>query len=536
MPKKRKAQAKGGKWVASKKADHDDDDDGNRDDKEGSGDDGQGAQDGEMRSLMGVVKVFCSTTRPSSKMPWQVETQRSYTGSGCLLSGRRILTNAHVVSFGTTITLLKHGNPKRFLCRIVSFGHEYDLALLQVVEDADEFWEGVVPLKLGDLPPLNSVVLILGYPTNVDSVSVTEGVISRVMADAYSQSSEVLLKLQVDAAINPGNSGGPALVNGKLIGIVAEVQKDSQNIGFAIPAEVVQHFLQQVKKAKVVTPDQHYPGICTLGINWSNCDNPSQRAFYKLDKKEHGIVVVGVLPLSDCKGILMPEDVLMAIDDAPLADDGTIELRKSGERVRWTHAVSRKFAHDKVTLLVKRGGKTVSLVATLSGVSARFAIGKQVSRPPYVVFGGLVFLECSSHYLEDEFAGEDDTIDFNTMPLNLQVAWYRTEKKTHDQQIVILSQILCDSLCLGYTNFKNRVVEKVNGTAVNNLQHLSTLLSLGDAGDRSAKDEKQAALPPFITIELDQGQKIVLDAKKTLLAQPEIIKRNNIHPPFSLCS
>ncbi len=44
-----------------------------------------------------------------------------------------------------------------------------------------------------------------------DNLSVTKGVVSRVVMSTYSHSLECLLTLQIDAATNPGNSGGPAI-------------------------------------------------------------------------------------------------------------------------------------------------------------------------------------------------------------------------------------------------------------------------------------------------------------------------------------
>ncbi|MCY0725815.1 hypothetical protein OVW19_29165, partial [Klebsiella pneumoniae] len=45
-----------------------------------------------------VVKIFTVTKKPNYYQPWDFGYQKSSGGSGCIISGKRILTNAHVVS------------------------------------------------------------------------------------------------------------------------------------------------------------------------------------------------------------------------------------------------------------------------------------------------------------------------------------------------------------------------------------------------------------------------------------------------------
>jgi S1-C subfamily serine protease len=504
---------------SQKKSRHD-----RKEEDEGGDDEGDDGGDWLVDCLKGVVKVFCTTTKPNYCMPWQMEAQRTCSGTGCLLSGRRILTNAHVAEYGTTLMLLKHGDPKRYLARVFAFGHEYDLALLEVVEDADEFWQDVVPLVLGELPALNSNVLMLGYPTmDVDSVSVTEGVLSRVMMDVYSHSTHELLRLQVSAALNHGNSGGPAIVDGKLIGVASEVLEDTQNIGYAIPASVVEHFLTQIKTAKVKSVEDPYPSICDLGIGWMTCENPSLRSFYKLNKQDHGVVICKILPLSVCNNILLVDDVVTAIDGCAVADDGTIELRKSGERVKLTYAASRKFSGDTCRFTVKRNGASTELSVKLSAEPTKFTLHRITDRPQYYVWSGLVFLQCSNKYLEEEFPAADHYVNFERMPLNLQTRWCRDDKKYADQDVVVLSQVLADELCIGYLQYKNRIVEKINGLEIRNLNQLATLLNKLDPKTQ-----------PFVSVQLDGSRTIVLETARALKAHPNILARNNIYPPARL--
>ncbi len=133
---------------------------------------------GNKLAMSSVVKVFVVKTKVSYKMPWQKKAPKNSTGSGFTISGRRILTNAHVVEDATSImydphnlcirsppprncsppdlSLLlslrvrRHGNPKRFVAKVLCVGHQCDIALLQVDDDA--FWKGTVLLFCSALP------------------------------------------------------------------------------------------------------------------------------------------------------------------------------------------------------------------------------------------------------------------------------------------------------------------------------------------------------------------------------------------------
>ena len=46
--------------------------------------------------------------------------------------------------------------------------------------------------------------MVVGYPQGGDSLSITKGIVSRVVMTRYAHSSNKLLGIQIDAAINPG--------------------------------------------------------------------------------------------------------------------------------------------------------------------------------------------------------------------------------------------------------------------------------------------------------------------------------------------
>ncbi|MBN1550252.1 PDZ domain-containing protein, partial [bacterium] len=87
----------------------------------------------------------------------------------------------------------------------------------------------------------------------------TVGVVSAKSRSAVMPYSELPYQdfIQTDASINPGNSGGPLLnISGELVGInsvIATRTGQSAGIGFAIPINLIQPFIAQLKEKGSVT-------------------------------------------------------------------------------------------------------------------------------------------------------------------------------------------------------------------------------------------------------------------------------------------
>ncbi len=166
------------------------------------------AQSAESSSKQFKTPLLKSTTQaaPDYFTPWRLLTPRQSSGSGSVIAGNRILTNAHVVANASYVQAQKHNDPKRYLARVVFVSHDADLALITV--DEEGFFNDLEPLALGELPEPQREVSVFGYPMGGKSLSITKGILSRVEQQIYAHAGAYLLAGQIDAAINPGNSGG----------------------------------------------------------------------------------------------------------------------------------------------------------------------------------------------------------------------------------------------------------------------------------------------------------------------------------------
>ena len=108
----------------------------------------------------------------------------------------------------------------RVEAKVAAIGPGIDLAVLTIDPAEAEFFAKRPPLpRAGGLPEVSARVVVKGFPVGGTSLSTTQGIVSRIDY-AYYDTGSTGLRIQVDAAINPGNSGGPALVDGKMAGLV----------------------------------------------------------------------------------------------------------------------------------------------------------------------------------------------------------------------------------------------------------------------------------------------------------------------------
>eukprot|EP00899_Mesostigma_viride_P020103 jgi/Mesvir1/28094/Mv04681-RA.2 len=376
-----------------------------------------------------VIKIFCTHSEPNYSLPWQRKRQYASTGSGFMISGRMLLTNAHCVDHHTQVKVKKRGDDTKFVAKVLALGTECDLALL-TVED-DEFWKDASELQFGSLPCLQDAVLVVGYPVGGDTISVTSGVVSRIEVMPYAHGSSELLGIQIDAAINPGNSGGPAFNSkGECVGIAFQSlrSEDTENIGYVIPTPVINHFLTDYIK------NGRYTGFPILGIEWQKSENPALRACVGMSSPSlKGVMVRRVEPTSDAYHKLQKSDIILKFDGTPIANDGTVAFR-TGERISFCYLVSQKYTNETAHLEVLRDGQHISLDVTLSVPERLVPTRCAKDMPSYLVVGGLVFTACCEPYLREEY-GEDYMFD-SPVSLHILVQLFLSPQWGHDKKPV----------------------------------------------------------------------------------------------------
>jgi len=439
-----------------------------------------------------IVKIYAIQTSPDYYSPWSMRTPISVTGSGCVIKdkkGKKILTNAHVVSDQTFIQVRGYGDSKRFQAKVINVSHAADLALLTVNDP--EFWKDVEPLEFDSLPAPQQEVLVYGFPMGGDSLSITKGTVSRVEQQSYTHSSMNLLAIQIDAAVNPGNSGGPAMVGDKIVGVVMQEISGASNLGYLIPVTVIRHFLTDLE-------DGHYDGIPSLGIDIQNMDSPAMKQKYQVSDKRNGALITGVVPGSPADGQMQAGDVLLAVDGHPVADDCAVEFRPN-ERTFLIYVTQLHQIGESLNVDILRGGKKISRVIPLTRPNEkdRLIPLEQFDRlPSYYVYGGLVFSPLTADLL---MAWGDNWI--NTAPKEMLALLADNRQAKNINQVVVLMRVLPADVNEGYHEVSSLIVSEVNGENIRNLEDLIRVIEEKTSGQ-------------FVTFKNAHGSELVLDRDK----------------------
>lgn len=287
----------------------------------------------------------------SQPQPGRRETIKHDIGTGFVVDGGLIVTNKHVVSGNGKYKVITKDD-KELQVKKIFRDPTNDLAILEV-----DGASNLKPLELGDSDQLKvgQFAIAIGTALGEFRHTVTTGVVSGLgrgiqAGDPYGGSFEELDNvIQTDAAINPGNSGGPLLNSaGQAIGVNVAVAGGAQNIGFAIPINVLKKSLENFNKTGKFER-------AFLGVQYRMI--PQQTAL--LNDVPEGAYVVQVVEGSPAaKAGLHEGDIITKFDGQALKDDKQL-----------SKIIGEKKVGDEVEMEYYRDGETKKVKVRLESSS-----------------------------------------------------------------------------------------------------------------------------------------------------------------------
>jgi len=289
---------------------------------------------------------------PFQQIPGQNEKIEQNIGSGFIISqDGLIITNKHVVSDTDASYKILTNDKKSFNVEKIYRDPLNDLSILKINAT------GLKPLKLGDSSKLKlgQLTIAIGTPLGEFTNTVTKGIVSGLGRgitagspfEGYVEKLDNVI--QTDAPISLGNSGGPLLnSSGEVIGINTAIAQEGQNIGFAIPVNIIKDLIE------------------TFGKQGFNFERPYLGVRYKMIDKQtallndvtEGAYVTEVVSDSPAeKAGVQNEDIIVEFDGKKVTGDDDQGLAK---------LILGKKVGDKVELKVWRSeGGTKTLSVTL---------------------------------------------------------------------------------------------------------------------------------------------------------------------------
>lgn len=272
-----------------------------------------------------------------------------YIGSGFVVEANGlIVTNKHVVSDASMQYVVVNNQGKSFDVQNIYRDPLNDIAILKVNGGS---WKAI---DLGDSSNLQvgQFVIAIGTALGEFRNTVTTGVVSGLgrgitAGSPYEGFAEQLDNvIQTDAAINPGNSGGP-LINsdGQVIGVNTAVSSQGQNIGFALPINLIKDTLKNFNQTGQFNR-------AFLGVAYNMI---SQTAALRNEVPQGALVQEAVQGSPADNAGIQQGDIITKIDGKQLTDNngglaGMIANKKVGDQITVTYYRDGETHDVQVTL------------------------------------------------------------------------------------------------------------------------------------------------------------------------------------------
>ena len=287
----------------------------------------------------------------------EYEETRVGGGSGFFVSSDgMIVTNRHVIKDIDADYTVITSDGEEHEATVLARDPVYDLAYLKI--EGQDF--SYLEFADSDQIKLGQSVLAIGNALDEFRNTVTSGIISglnrTLMAGTGNGTSEVLEQaIQTDAAINPGNSGGPLLnLDGQVIGVNTAMSLRGQLIGFALPSNLIQRGLKQVRETGKIAR-------AWLGVRY-------QLVTDELIKKnnlqvEHGAIILrgqdpselAVIPGSPAdKAGLRENDIILEVEDKKITPEHSL-----------VRAIAGRIPGEEIILKISRAGEERTIKVTL---------------------------------------------------------------------------------------------------------------------------------------------------------------------------
>ncbi len=379
---------------------------------------------------------------PRRRQPQQREPEdrrSDSSGSGFVISSDGlIVTNHHVIEDATGLMVALNG--RQFEAEVIGKDPATDLALLKIEPDEELDY---LPLADSDSLRVGDWIMVIGSPLRLEN-SVSVGVVSAKARSINITADPSLEKfIQTDAAINFGNSGGPLVdLTGAVVGIATAINFGAENIGFAVPVNVLKTILPQLRDSGSVRRGY-------LGVNIDDLDYDEAEAF-GLDSPDGALITQVRDGSPSAKAGLKHGDVILKVDGK--------KIHNNRELIDY---ISSQPPDEVVELELWRNGQRITKDVTLG---ERQIEGQQAS----------------VQQEEEDDSGKIEWLGIEYQDLTSSL---RSNHSIPDEvKGVWITSVAADSPLFDKNVRENDFIAEVNGTAVDNSSDLEAAVEAVESG------------------------------------------------------
>ncbi len=217
-----------------------------------------------------------------------------------------------------------------------------------------------------------------------------------------------------------------------------------------------------------------FPGLGYFDFVWQQGENPATIAFLKVPGEPRGAVVIDIPKAAGAGYVLKKRDVIVEIDGFSVDTEGDYDDPDYGHLMVEGLATRRHFAGEKIPMKVARDGQILDIEYVIPKADYSVDLLPMFTfdaEPEYLVAGGLVFQPLTQPFLRGW--GDDWR---RRAPFRL-VYYTSHAPSAETPALVVLSQVLPDPINVGYQEFRNLAVDKINGQTIRRLADVKKALA-----------------------------------------------------------
>ena len=425
------------------------------------------------------------------RVPWSKGEITSQTGMGLVVSlsespknilpeNLYLMTTAELVANATLIEATRKDIRVPFKAKLLRMDYAANLALIEI-NDA-KFWKGLKPLEIFPVKSSKDYESKSIYSLNIkshDEWDFESGTIER-MAIEHREKSDAWIPTLKISGFSKSRHGYPVLQDNKTVAMILDLDRRVAN---AMPAGMLLEFLQGLRSNR-------FQNLTHRGFRWRRLPQGSINDYFGIPGHKSGILISQVLPHGTGSDVLKVGDYLTRIGKWELTHNGKINHPNWGISLFDLLFLDQYKAGDFVELSVIREKKPLILLTKINsyGGDSHLVPLKRVGfSPRYIIQGGFLFQELTIDYLSiwgnnwrtraplrlRLFLEQNKTVMIPDKNNNVNNSDLNNYSSKYKSRIVLVTQVIPDSINIGYQNLSNVIVIKINNQSIKSLTDVS---------------------------------------------------------------